>query len=325
MTQDSVAIASERTEPPEDAKSGSWPWGAPGRRWFAACVLLISTLALAAQRPAWELLHQDIASEMDGQIERMSKFAELEGTFQSWRDATRKESAASEPPELIQGGPPAFNAGAFRVPPENAAAVHEFVRFYNTRGRDHFQASLVRLNLYRPMIERIFAEEGLPVDLLWVGLVESGYSPVARSSKEAVGMWQFIPETAARYGLSTTGKDERTDPVKSTKAAARYLRFLYERFDDWALALAAYNAGEARVATLIKRTGVADFWRLARLGVLPRETQDYVPAVLAARQLAGGNRGSAGPIREPKAARQVFAPFSPSAQRDTPDGAEGRL
>lgn len=325
MTKDSVARARERNETSGNVRPGGWPSGAAGRRWFAACVLFLSTSALAAERPAWERLHQDIASQLDGQIERISKFAELEGTFQSWRDAARKEKAASEPPELIQGDPAALNAGALHVPPENTATVQEFVRFFSTRGRGHFQASLARLNLYRPMIERIFAEEGLPVDLLWVGLVESGYSPVARSPKEAVGMWQFIPETAERYGLSTTGKDERTDPVKSTKAAARYLRFLYERFDDWALALAAYNAGEARVANLVKRTGVADFWRLARLGVLPRETQDYVPAVLAARQLAGGSRGSAGETGEHKVARQVFAPFSPSAQMDVIHSAEERF
>ncbi|MBI3697627.1 MAG: lytic transglycosylase domain-containing protein [Acidobacteria bacterium] len=143
------------------------------------------------------------------------------------------------------------------------------------------------------MIERIFAEEGVPLDVLWVGLVESGYNPLARSPKNAAGIWQLIPETAARYGLSVNGRDDRSDPAQATRAAARHLRFLHQTFGDWLLALAAYNAGEQRVAAAIERAGARDFWQLARLGLLPRETQDYVPAVLAAR-LLGEQLASAG-------------------------------
>lgn len=138
------------------------------------------------------------------------------------------------------------------------------------------------------MIEQIFQQEGVPRELLWVGLVESGYVPDARSPKNAVGMWQFIPETAETFGLRVRGNDERTDPVKSTRAAARYLSFLYARFGDWPLALAAYNAGEQRVHNAIAKARTADFWQLAASGLLPRETRAYVPAVLAAQHLGGG-------------------------------------
>jgi membrane-bound lytic murein transglycosylase D len=135
------------------------------------------------------------------------------------------------------------------------------------------------------MIEQVFDQEGLPRELLWVGLVESGYDPMARSPKNAVGIWQLIPETAETFGLSMSGRDERTNPLKSTRAAARYLKFLYARFGDWPLTLAAYNAGERRVQSAIVKGQTTDFWRLAESGLLPRETQAYVPAVMAAQYL----------------------------------------
>jgi hypothetical protein len=129
----------------------------------------------------------------------------------------------------------------------------------------------------------IFAEEGVPLWLLWVARVESNFDPLARSPKGARGVWQLMPETAARYGLRVSaGMDERLDVEKSTRAAARYLRALYLQFGNWWLALAAYNAGEARVAKAIRQASTGDFWQLANAGLLPEETRRYVPAVLAA-------------------------------------------
>jgi len=142
-----------------------------------------------------------------------------------------------------------------------------------------------RLAAYRPMMERIFREEGVPTWLVGVGLVESGYNPQALSPKGALGIWQFMPATGVRYGLRlTTLGDERQHPEKSTRAAARYLRDLYALFGDWELTLAAYNAGEGRVARVIRRTGIRAFRELAARGLLPTETIQYVPAVLAAAQ-----------------------------------------
>jgi len=164
------------------------------------------------------------------------------------------------------------------------------------------------------MLTRVFREEGLPPELIWIGLVESGFDPAARSPKNAVGIWQLIPETATTFGLNVSQRDERTDPEKSTRAAARYLKFLYGRFGDWALALAAYNAGERRVQAAMERAQDRDFWRLSASGMLPRETQAYVPAVLAAQFIGEGRAieevSSAHDDATKRATKVEFAPFS---------------
>jgi soluble lytic murein transglycosylase-like protein len=134
---------------------------------------------------------------------------------------------------------------------------------------------------WMPAVVAVLREHGLPGELLSVVSVESGFDPLALSPKGARGLWQLIPETARRYGLVVDGRrDERLDPIKSTAAAARYLKDLYLQFQDWPLALAAYNAGEDRVQRSLDRVGVRDFWALSRQAALPEETRRYVPAVL---------------------------------------------
>jgi Kef-type K+ transport system membrane component KefB/soluble lytic murein transglycosylase-like protein len=140
-----------------------------------------------------------------------------------------------------------------------------------------------RLEQYRETFARILEEEQVPVGLLAVALVESGFNPLALSPKGARGIWQFMPATAVRYGLTVQpGNDHRTHPEHSTRAAARYLRFLFNQFGDWKLALAGYNTGEARVQRIIDRTGIRNFDEMSRHRLLPLETRNYVPAVLSA-------------------------------------------
>ena len=168
--------------------------------------------------------------------------------------------------------------------------VAAFLNYYQGRGRARLRIGEARLASYRPMMTQIFREEGVPEWLIGVGFVESNYNSTAHSRKEAHGMWQFIPGTGARYGLRRTAwTDERGNPEKSTRAAARYLRDLHALFGDWQLALAAYNWGEGRVARVIRRTGIRDFWTMADRGLMPDETANYVPSVLAASQLLLGN------------------------------------
>jgi membrane-bound lytic murein transglycosylase D len=159
--------------------------------------------------------------------------------------------------------------------------LHAFAKSKN------FQASLSRSGRYLPMMRRIFAEHGLPQDLIFIALVESGFSPYARSPKDAVGIWQFIEGTARRYGLKVNDRvDERQDPEKSTRAAARYLEDLYKQFGCWYLSAAGYNAGEKRVEGVINRHDVQDFWVMAQNKLLPQETCNYVPQIVAAALIA---------------------------------------
>ncbi len=147
-------------------------------------------------------------------------------------------------------------------------------------------AAQARLLELRVDAARIFAEEGVPLELLVVAEVESGFDLLALSPKGARGPWQLMPATAERFGLRVDGLvDERIHPERSTRAAARYLRELYAHFGDWLLALAAYNAGEQRVADAIERGGTRDFWQLAQRRLLPEETRRYVPAVLGLQNL----------------------------------------
>jgi len=157
-------------------------------------------------------------------------------------------------------------------------------------------AAAQRVERLRPLLEPILRDAGVPAGLTAVVLVESGGNPAALSPKGARGLWQFMPETARRYGLAVDGgRDERLDVLKSTRAAARYLRDLHARFGDWRLAFAAYNAGAGAVERASQRAGSRDFSVLETH--LPEETRGYVPEVLAAMNSARSPRLVAEPVR----------------------------
>ncbi len=169
------------------------------------------------------------------------------------------------------------------IPLELSEPVLSYVHFFSTeRGRGILLSGFKRGGRYRPLIERIFAEEGVPQELVYLAQAESGFLPRAVSNKSAVGMWQFISGTGSNYDLvRTTALDERLDPEKATRAAAKYLKDLYARYGDWYLAMAAYNCGPGGVDRAVERTGYADYWELLKRHALPRETANYVPIIVA--------------------------------------------
>jgi membrane-bound lytic murein transglycosylase D len=171
----------------------------------------------------------------------------------------------------------------YEIPITMNEMVAESLDYWLNRGRKYFADGLVRSGQYRPMIERIFREESIPLDLMYLAQVESLFKPNALSKAKAKGIWQFGKGTAVRYGLKVTRDvDERSDPEKSTRAAARYLSDLYGMFNDWNLVLAAYNWGEGRVQRLIDSTGLSDFWQLVDLRrKIPKETKNHVPLIQA--------------------------------------------
>ncbi|MCB0407911.1 MAG: LysM peptidoglycan-binding domain-containing protein [Bdellovibrionales bacterium] len=173
------------------------------------------------------------------------------------------------------------------VPLTENEMTKKWVNYFLGRGRKHMDLYLSRSSRYIPMMKNVLREEGLPEDLVYVALIESGFSPKAHSRSNAVGYWQFIRSTGKNFGLRIDGYiDERRDPVLSTRAAAAYFKALYNLFGSWHLSLAAYNTGENRVKNRVMRYYTRDFWELARRRTLPRETRNYVPKFIAAALIA---------------------------------------
>ncbi|HTM47058.1 MAG TPA: transglycosylase SLT domain-containing protein [Bryobacteraceae bacterium] len=170
-----------------------------------------------------------------------------------------------------------------QLPLEESDAVVSFINFFSsTRGRHILLGGMQRSGRYKTMIERVLAEEGIPAELIFLAQAESGFQPRAVSNKLCVGIWQFARFRGKEYGLNqTAATDDRMDPEKATRAAARHLHDLYEHFGDWYLAMAAYNCGPGCVDAAVMRTGYADFWELRRRNALPLQTANYVPAILA--------------------------------------------
>ena len=195
--------------------------------------------------------------------------------------------AAARPVALIAVAEAAPAALAWDEPAARYERVQEFVDLFHQKQQDRMALYLKRSGRYEGMIREKLRARGMPEDLLYLTMIESGFNPNARSKAQAVGLWQFIQETGERYGLRVDRYvDERRDPERSTDAALRYLADLYARFGSWNLAAAAYNTGENRVGRIMRQVTGSEkgdegaFWRIRSL--LPRETRDYVPLIVAA-------------------------------------------
>ncbi len=173
------------------------------------------------------------------------------------------------------------------LPEEMNEQVTMWIEYFQGRGKPHMQKYLSRSSRYIPRMKEILKSHGLPEDLVYIALIESGFNPRAHSSARAVGYWQFIRGTGRRYGLEQNYYvDERRDFEEATEAASMYLKALYNLFGSWYLAIASYNVGENRIKRMVMKNYTRDFWELAEKKQLPRETTNYVPKFLAARLIA---------------------------------------
>lgn len=203
----------------------------------------------------------------------------------------RRNQEAEATAAGAQAGAPdqqdAILAGEEQVPPDLSARVKKFIRYFRTAGRKKFELWLSRSGKYTELMRGILAKYGLPGDLVYLALIESGFSPNAYSVARAVGPWQFIAGTAKRYGLRIDWWiDERRDYEKSTHAAAAYLKDLYSLFESWDLAAAAYNAGEGKIINALMKYRTEEYADLIRGRYLAQETKDYVPKLYAALSIA---------------------------------------
>ncbi len=166
-------------------------------------------------------------------------------------------------------------------------AVEKNVGLFSTKIKDKFSLWLSRSGIYLDLMKEILRKKNVPEDIVFLSLIESGFNPYAYSIARAAGPWQFIASTAKRYGLEITWwKDERRDPIKSTEAAADYLKDLYDMFGSWNLAMAAYNAGEGKILRALQKSNADDYWALLGTKHIRSETKDYVPKFIAASLIA---------------------------------------
>ena len=245
-------------------------------RTAAAELEAADTPAAAASEPSTEVPPAEALLQLKPLSGTSARFADL----------------LTPPAEVIQEaaaeeGSESDNVSEYNVPIVLDPSVQGHIRFFNVSIRNRFEQWLIRLSHYRPLVDSIFSEFQLPSDLIYLSLVESGFNPHAYSRARAAGPWQFMKGTAKVYGLRVDSYvDERRDPVKSTVAAARYLRDLYDLFGTWPLAMAAYNAGEGKVMRALHTAQAESFSDIAKTRLIRRETKEYVPRFMAATIIA---------------------------------------
>lgn len=243
---------------------------------FLAALILIGFASCASLSPSEE--GRDLASKNSAAPSKELK--ELEAKLES-PDEIEKILAETNP--VLSDGVHEGEKVPLHIPIEINRAVSQWIKFFTVRERERTQRYFERGEALKPHIEQLLKENEVPAELYYLAMIESGFVSHAKSRAKAVGVWQFMPGTARNYGMIVNNQvDERRNWIKSTEAAASYLKDLNNVFGSWYLALAAYNAGEHRIVRSIMKGKTRDFWALAEAGLLPKETLNYVPKFLAA-------------------------------------------
>ncbi len=238
---------------------------------------LFVSLSADAQEEKPELV-PDVAATVQQPAAVQLASAETVSLGPALPEETEELKPAEQPGQLI---------AAYQDNSVASAAVERNISLFSNRIRDRFALYLSRSGKYLEIMKDILRKKDVPEDIVFLSLIESGFNPNAYSIAHAAGPWQFIASTARRYGLEITWwKDERRDPVKSTEAAADYLKDLYGMFGSWNLAMAAYNAGEGKILKAMKRSRADDYWDLLGTRLIRAETKEYVPRFIAASMIA---------------------------------------
>lgn len=263
------------------------------RKWQIDTLVMLSALTSSAwsQTTHYTVPAASVEVEFSSSHQALSRAADM--------------ALANVVPEPVRSSQTGEGATSTTAPPDTEV-LREFATQYWNGNEEAVRRAVARVEQLRPVLTPILHEEGIPVEVSALVLVESAGNVAALSPKGARGIWQLMPDTARRYGLEVTAdRDERIEVVKSTRAAARYLRDLYQRFGDWRLTFAAYNAGEQAIERAVARTGHGDFSRTDR--ALPEETRKYVPAVMNAMELLRGNQEMSSPAVRFGRSRVLYA------------------
>ena len=250
------------------------------RNTFLLSVTALFAVSCASTTPAPVAVPTPAAPQVSAQLDADGFRKELEAAYTHILARTDKPTAAAQA-EVVD-----IEAAASIPIPEHRT-INSAVRLFSVDMKESIQTSLLRSAKYKNVIDKALAEQKLPKGLAYLPVIESAYLPTLTSRVGAYGIWQFMPDTAREYGLRVDWwVDERADPERSTRAAARYLKDLHRMFDDWGLALAAYNCGPGRVRRTLNESGATTFWELLDSGLLPKETRGYVPTFYATLLIA---------------------------------------
>jgi membrane-bound lytic murein transglycosylase D len=249
------------------------------------CLVISLPLSLSAAEPRQDTFNQGTIKQETPDPGVLNSVVLKQNVVEQSVIATLPPVISSLPEEKINNGPEMLSD--YRSNELAMGAVKRNITLFSEKIRERFSLWLTRSGKYLELMKDILKEKNVPEEIVFLSLIESGFSPNAYSTAQAAGYWQFISSTAKRYGLEIDWwRDERRDPVKSTVAAANYLKDLYGMFGSWNLAMAAYNAGEGKILRALNKTRTDDYWALLKTNHIKSETKDYVPKFIAASLIA---------------------------------------